>query len=163
MSLFGFLKPRQSPESIYDLCLREQPSSEWDEADDTITFGVIREIAFDIENSMAQAKLLVPRGDQCVELLSHSYVKPVKMFGGWRVNAEPSIGMMGRNKLVGGTIPLEAGDVVQISMVKDSTLLTEPDFPRTPDGWTANMFAKFLPHQGYRMGQVYYFKGPWNP
>jgi hypothetical protein len=165
MALFDFLKPRLTPEAVYQLCLKEQPSPpEWN-GPETITWGVIREITFDIESSMARAILLVPRGDKCVVVPSNSYKKFVKIGRVWRVGAEPSFGLrfsaMGASKLVHGTLSLEAGDVLQVGLHKDS-LLPEPEFPRTPDGWAANMVAKFLPHGGYQMGQQYFFKGPWS-
>jgi hypothetical protein len=38
-------------------------------------------------------------------------------------------------------------------------MLDTDTFPRTRDGWTANMIGKFLPANGYQMGDLYYFKG----
>ena len=111
MALFDFLKPRLTPEAVYQLCLKEQPSPpEW-ENEPTITWAVISEITFDVEASlsMARTKLLVPRGDRCVELLCESYMKFVKIGGVWRVAAEPSIGLMGASKLIKGTAHARSG------------------------------------------------------
>jgi hypothetical protein len=74
---------------------------------------------------------------------------------------ERGMGLTGPSKLVKGTIDLKVGDVVQVNL-NAASMLDADMFPRTHDGWTASMIGKFLPAKGYQMGDLYYFKGPWD-
>ena len=78
---------------------------------------------------------------------------------GSRVAAKRGMGQTWPSKLVKGTIDLKAGDVVQVNL-NAASMLDADTFPRTQDGWTANRIGKFLPANGYQMGDLYYFKGP---
>jgi|SRR5271163_3899017 len=152
---------RQTPETVFAACLREQGTARWDKAemDGVFTFGVIRSLEF--ADDMAQARLLVPRDGSMIEVPSHTFVVPIKTPTGWRVAAERSMGLTGPSKLVKGTIDLQVGDVVHVNL-KANSVLGADAFPRTPDGWSASMLGKFLPAKGYHMGDLYYFKGPWD-
>jgi hypothetical protein len=163
MGFFDWLRPtavassRQTPEAVFAACLREQGTARWNKADiaGVFTFGVIRSIEF-IED-MIQAKLLVPRDSCMVEVPCHVFVAPIKTLTGWRVAAKRGMGQTGPSKLVKGTINLQVGDVVQVHLDADP-MLDADMFPRTPDGWTASMFGKFLPAHGYQMGDLYYLR-----
>jgi hypothetical protein len=167
VGFFDWLKPtaaassRQTPEAVFAACLREQGTARWNKAeeDGVFTFGVIRSIEF--TEDMAQAKLLVPRDSSMVEVPCHVFVVPIKTPTGWRVAAERGMGLTGPSKLVKGTIDLKVGDVVQVNL-NAASMLDADMAPRTQDGWTASMIGKFLPAKGYQMGDLYYFKGPWD-
>ena len=161
--MFGFLK-RPSPEGIFNACLSEQADTAWDETarDGVITFGVIRTITF--TDDMAHSTLLVPRDGNMVEVPCSSYIVPFRTPTGWRVAARRglggAVGEVGPSKLVGGTIDLKPGDPLHVVLKRNSELPSDI-FPRTPDGWLAEMLGKFMPAKGYQMGDLYYFKGPW--
>jgi hypothetical protein len=167
MGFFDWLKStaptlsRQPPEVVFDACLREnKATTRWEDyfIDRLfITFGVIRSIEF--TEHWAKAKLLVSRNGSMVEVPCNQLVVPIKTPTGWRVTAERAIGQPGSSKLVKGTIDLQVGDVVTVS-IQANSMLDADTFPRTPDGWTAQMLGKFLPANGYQMGDLYYFTHP---
>jgi hypothetical protein len=170
MGFFDWLKStapalsRQAPEVVFGACLREnRATTRWEDGgiDGLLTFGVIRSIEF-VED-MAQAKLLVPRNGSMVEVPCNEFVVPIKTPTGWRVAADRGINKTGPGKLVRGTIALQAGDAVMVSVRKANPMLDNAEFPpRTSDGWIASMIGKYLPAMGYRCGDIYYFKGPWD-
>ena len=109
---------------------------------------------------MVLATLLVPRDGNMVEVRCNAFVVPINTPIGWRVAAKRGMGLTGPSKLVRGTIDLQVGDVVLVNLTLHPPMDGD-GFPRTPDGWTASMIGKFLPAKGYQMGDLYYFKGPW--
>jgi hypothetical protein len=146
--------------AVFAACIREQGTARWDKAekDGVFTVGVVRSIEFTEE--MALAKLLLPRDGSRVKVPCNAFVVPIRTPTGWRVAAEPSIGLTGASKLVKGTIDLQVGDVVLVNLNAHPPL-GGVGFPRTPDGWTSSMLGKFLLAKGYRTGDLYYFKGSW--
>jgi hypothetical protein len=146
---------------VFAACLRERGTAQWNEAEiaGVYTFGVIRSIEF--MEDIAEVKLLVPRDSSMVEMPCRFFVVPIKTPTGWRVAARRGMGLTGPSKLVKGTIDLQIGDVVQVILSADP-MLDADMFPRTQDGWAANVIGKFLPAGGYQMGDLYYFKGPWD-